>query len=289
VATPAQRAGSAAAANGRVVRAGAAASTAPLQAPAAAARGAAHAAVLAALLSFLRANRKRSAQWLQDTLARRAAAEARRHPGVTLDGIRQDLAAVIAEEMRREDAFARASGERVAGALPQATAIADPRRRDAAIAAILDRERQYAVQRQNAMASRALNATDRVVLRVASPQGAFWKLDPTVIEHTRGCLIMGGKFWHWPVLDRVHPPRHQGCPCRLVSYGDAIADGLMSVSDVRDLRTETAAASDVVMELDDAERIMAAFALDELREALISKGMTTPEQFDAVAGRVLSA
>jgi hypothetical protein len=93
------------------------------------------------------------------------------------------------------------------------------------------REERYARQRDEAMAARAFAAVDRVVLREQSPTGAFWKLDPTVIEHTAGCLFMGGRFWPWQVLDRVHPPRHAGARVGCSATVRRSHDGLLSPGD----------------------------------------------------------
>jgi hypothetical protein len=107
-----------------------------------------------------------------------------------------------------------------------------------------------------------------------------------VIEHTAGCLIMGGKFWPWQVLDRVHPPRHAGCPCRLVGYGDAITDGLLNPGAVMDAQTAIRRAAGVVMEgvllvePEDAEALIEAAGGRELMEtrcALIREGLVADE------------
>lgn len=98
----------------------------------------------------------------------------------------------------------------------------------------------------------------------------------------QNCLIMGGRFWPWAVLDRVHPPRHPGCPCRLVGYGEAVKLGMMGAGDVLDVRDAIAQAAHVVMEFDAeaAEGLDRELALLELRDVLIERDLTTPDQFD---------
>jgi hypothetical protein len=95
-----------------------------------------------------------------------------------------------------------------------------------------------------------------------------------VKEHTAGCLIMGGKFWPWSVLDRVHPPRHPGCPCRLLSYGEAVASGDMKAGDVPNVADAVKDARGVVMEAAVADSILEEL---DLRDRLIEAGLATPE------------
>lgn len=248
--------------------------------PASAARTAAAATILAALVAFLTAERARARPWLTEQLRRR-------QPSVALD----DVAAIVAEEEQRAIEFERRAAERFSRGLTAALAIPDPVKRDAAVRGLTQREQTYVRQREEAMAARAFAAVDRVVLRGESPQGAFWRLDPTVIEHTAGCLVMGGKFWPWKVLDRVHPPRHPGCPCRLLGFGTAIADGWMGPGDVPDVKTAVRRAAHVVMEgaliLEPADALgllVEAYGSPEtalLRQSLLARGLTTAEAFDA--------
>jgi hypothetical protein len=230
-----------------------------------AARATASAAIVAGLVAFLSALRARDRQWLESELAKRAT------PGKASSS---DIAALVAEEERRGQEFAEGVVRRVTADLATILAIPDPQRRGAAVQGVLDRERGYAAQRSEAMAARAFAALERVEVRHDSPQGAFWKLDPMVAEHTAGCLVMGGKFWPWAVLDRVHPPRHPGCPCRLKSWGAAVADGDMSAGDVPNVRDAVRAASGVVMEAADGERILQEL---ELRDALVESGLVSAE------------
>lgn len=202
-------------------------------------RAAAAATIVAALVTFLADQRTRFATWMRGRLGERGAVHS-----VAVS----DIELVVAQEEQRAAAFAQRQAERFARDLQTALAIPDRAAREGAIRGLMAREEVYARQHVEAQAARAFAAIDRVVLRGQSPQGAFWKLDPTVVEHTAGCLLLGGRFWPWAVLDRVHPPRHHGCPCRLLGYGEAIADGLMGPGAVMDVRQAIRRAAAVVME-----------------------------------------
>lgn len=249
--------------------------------PPAPARATAAGVILAALVSFLTVQRSRVRAWLREQLRKRSLVT----PEAEIEGVLDD-------EERRGAEFERRSAERFTRDLTATLAIPDGRQREAAVRGLVDREQRYARQRDEAMAARAFAAVDRLVLRTSSPQGAFWWLDPNVAEHTAGCLFMGGKFWPWAVLDRVHPPRHTGCPCRLLGYGEAVAEGLMAPGDVQDVRKAVLRAAAVVMEgalvLDDPGDalglIVEAYGsveVAELRVALLAAGLSTAERFDA--------
>lgn len=190
--------------------------------------------VVAALVAALMGRRRR----LMDTLRARLVA------GNVEAG---EMERLVALEVAREDEFVRRSAQRVA-AVAQRAAGLPVAEREAAMRDALVREERYASLRAEAVAARAFAAVERVQLRLGSPSGAFWRLDPTVVEHTKGCLLMGGRFWPWEVLNRVHPPRHAGCPCRLLGYQAAVAEGLMRPEDVVDVRTAVRSAARVVME-----------------------------------------
>lgn len=262
-----------------------AAQASTLNLPAATARAAAASAIIAALGAFLARRRARAREWLTVELSKRAVAK-----GQALgDDV---IAGLIELEQQREEAFAQNSAIRMARDLPVALGIPDDALREQAVAGLLRREQTYARQRAEAMAVRAFAAVDRVVLKGQSPQGAFWRLDPGVAEHTAGCLLMGGKFWPWRVLDRVHPPRHGGCPCRLLGYGEAIAEGLMRAGDVQNVTAAVRSAAHIVMEgvlvpseFDDVQGLLVeaygSLEVVQVRQELIARGMTTAEQFDA--------
>lgn len=252
--------------------------------PSAAARTAAAAAIISALGAFLMRRRARAREWLTVELSKRAVAKGKAQGDDVIAGL-------IDLEQQREEAFAQKAALRMARDLPLALAIPDAAQREAAVAGLLRREQTYARQRSESMAARAFAAIDRVVLKGQSPQGAFWRLDPNVSEHTAGCLLMGGKFWPWKVLDRIHPPRHNGCPCRLLGYGEAIGEGLMRAGDVQDVTAAVRAAAHIVMEgilmpgeWDDVQGLLVeaygSMEVVQMRQALIEQGLTTAERFD---------
>jgi hypothetical protein len=203
--------------------------------PPVAARAAAASTILAALVGFYLDQQRRTEAWITTQLGPRGAPA-------------DDVARVIAEEAERETAFAEKQAARLSAQIGLALADPDQSKREAKVRALMAQEETYARQRSMAMAARAFAAIERVVLHDTSPLGAFWRLDPTVIEHTAGCLFMGGRFWPWQVLDRVHPPRHHGCPCRLLGYGEAVHEGLMAAGDVMDVKAAVRRAAIVVME-----------------------------------------
>lgn len=243
-------------------------STEPAQAlvavPAAAARAAVTATIVTGLVAFLAAARERERRWLASELA---------------SAPPQDVARLLAEETRRGQEFAEASAARIAGEVGGIVAIPDGQLRQARMAAVLEREKRYARQRSEAMAARAFAALGRVELRASSPAGAYWKLDPTVVEHTPGCLFLGERFWPWVVLDRVHPPRHAGCPCRLLGYHEAVLAGLLKAGDVPNVKDAVRSAAGVVMEAEVAEGIIAEL---ELRDALAEAGLASPDALASI-------
>jgi hypothetical protein len=222
--------------------------------------------VLAALVTFLTAKRRRDEAYLTATLTKRAA------------GRVGDVHALIREELRRDEEFARRAAERMAVNLPRVLAIPDPEQRRAAMRGLLNQEQRFAQQRSEAMAARAIAAVERVVLRQDSPQGAFWRLGPCK-EHTAGCLFMQGKFWPWAVLDRVHPPRHPGCCCSLFSYAEALKSGWLQSAAVPDVRDAIRAARGIVMEDATAGALLAEL---DVRDELVERGFATTAQLAAV-------
>jgi hypothetical protein len=219
-------------------------------------------ATLAAFASFMADRVERDEGFLRRVLVGRSREQS-------------DIDVVVAEERQRAVMFERLAVERLRRDLPVALAIPEPGARERALRGVLQREERIQWQRSEAMSARAVAAVERASLRRESPGGAFWDLDPDVREHTAGCLVMGNRFWPWQVLDRVHPPRHSACPCRLRSYGWAIAEGRLRPGDVLDTVSAIRAASGVVMEAAVAEGLV-------LRELLVGAGMVTPEDFDRV-------
>lgn len=139
------------------------------------------------------------------------------HPELSNDEIDR----LVTEEMLREKEFRAKMEERLRKDIAAAVGIPDPAERAARLQAIQRRENRYVSMREQAMAERANAAVDRMELKKESRQGAYWTLDPSVKQHTPGCLALSGKVWPWSVLDLIHPPLHPGCPCKLMGVKDA--------------------------------------------------------------------
>lgn len=212
------------------------------------------AAIITGLVSFLAALREMNRRFLTRELG-----------GYSKDT--NHIAAAVATEQQLEEVFAQRSADRVARALPQVLAIADPAKREAAVRQILADEERFARQRSEAMVARAISAVGRYQVRAESPLGAFWKLGHAQ-QHTEGCKFLSGKFWPWAVLDRVFPPRHYGCTSSLHGFGDAIANGWMTAADVPDTAQAIRSAIGVVMEQDVGDALLRELAVrDRLMDA----------------------
>jgi hypothetical protein len=218
------------------------------------AAGQAAASILMGFAAFLASERDKHRQWVLTNLG--------------AAGRTNDVEQVLAQEMQLEDAFAKASSERVSAGIEKAMQITDPAQRSAAISQVLADEERYSRQRDEAMAARAQAAMTRLGLRSTSPSGAFWKLG-TAQHHTPGCRFMSEKFWPWAVLDRVHPPRHYGCTSSLHSFGEALNSGWMTAGDVPDTQQAIRAAAGVVMQEAEADALIAEVML---REQLVEAG-----------------
>lgn len=139
----------------------------------------------------------------------------------------EQLAAIRDAERDRETQFWDMSVKRLGRDIARAFRITDPAERRRQLLATLDRERRYMRQRQQAVLQRGDAQVEFDAVRAASPEGALWVLDPKVKEHTPECVALAGKFWPWSVLEKMKPPLHPGCPCRLMSWRDAWDRGLL--------------------------------------------------------------
>lgn len=146
----------------------------------------------------------------------------------------EEISALAQEEIRRGEVFREKQKARLERDLPKALRLADPVERSRAANRIMERERRFDRQRDEAIAERAVAGAERTTVKRLSPRGAYWWLDPTVRQHTPACLALGGKFWPWTVLDHIHPPLHVGCPCRLAPLSEAVAKGWMTEADIPD-------------------------------------------------------
>lgn len=147
-------------------------------------------------------------------------------PGAPVDRVE----ALAAAEVNREVEFQRKAMLRLQTALPRALANPDPTARAAEVAQILETEKRYLRQREQAAAQRVVAALEMDLLKVSSPEGAYWLLSPLVREHCVDCLAMANQFWPWEVLNMpgVHLPMHPNCGCRLLGLDEAVRQGLMS-------------------------------------------------------------
>lgn len=238
------------------------------------AQAAAKAAILGSLLAFMAKKRALDEQQLTSVLVNRAHAAGEKDT---------DLKPLLNLEAERAGAFAAAQEARVRASLPQILAMPEGQARADAMKALMEREARYEQQRSAAMFGRALGGLNVLTLRSQSPQGGWWKLSPFVKEHTAGCLAMGERFWPWEVLDRVHPPRHPGCPCHLEGYMTAISNGWMKPDDVPSLDQALARSSGVVMEALEGERFELEERVGPLREALAAHGLVDVLEFDRLA------
>lgn len=229
--------------------------------------------ILAALMAFIGRRQVADAKMLHVLLVRQM--DAQRVTGL-------DVTPLLEHEAQRAQAFADASRARVAASLPQILGMTDPAVRTDALRRIMAREARYQQQHVEAAAARVLGGLNSLIVKQQSPDGALWKLSPYVREHTAGCLRMGGKPWPWVVLDRVHPPRHVACPCRLHGYDEAIANGWMRSGDVPSDSQAVDMAAGVVME-SLAPVLDLQLRLGPLREALAARGLDVVE-FDRLAG-----
>lgn len=189
----------------------------------------------------------RSVAALGSTLRRIAALRlARTREALQRSGYAEDA---IAEALRRETEFEaifqRRSTERMKTAMQLALQAPDASARSAAIQAATRREQTFARQRALASGARVFSSIERTALEGQSPTGAYWKLG-VAAEHTPDCEAMAGKFWPWEILRVIHPLLHPGCKCKLLSYGEALAAGLLTPSAILTLEHARALAGPVL-------------------------------------------
>lgn len=123
---------------------------------------------------------------------------------------------------------------RVLRDVPKALQEASPEGRREALRKILEREKRIALAREEAIATRAIARQEQRLLEALSPEGGYWLLSPYVKEHTLDCLVLANKFWPWEFLREQGPPRHHGCPCRVLGLDEAVKLGLMTPGQVPD-------------------------------------------------------
>lgn len=174
---------------------------------------------------------ERAVAALSSTLRRIAVLRiARQREALQRAGYGEDvIAGALRRETELEAIFQRRSAERMRRALDLAFRAPDASARAAAIEAATRREQNFARQRAIASGARLFASVERAALEGQSPAGAYWKLG-VAAQHTPDCEAMAGKFWPWEVLRRIHPLLHPGCKCTLLSYGEALAAGLLTPS-----------------------------------------------------------
>lgn len=171
---------------------------------------------------------ERAVSALRSTLRRVAILRiARQREALQKAGFAEDvISGAIRRETELEAIFQRRSAQRMKTALELAMRAPDASARAAAVQAATRREQNFARQRALASGARLFSSVERASLEGQSPSGAFWVLGAAA-EHTPDCEAMAGKFWPWEVLRRIHPLLHPGCKCKLLSYGEALAKGLL--------------------------------------------------------------
>lgn len=144
--------------------------------------------------------------------------------GVPADVVRQ----LAREEVERERVFQAKARDRLRRDLPVALAVEDVERRRVAVRRILERERRFALLREEAVRARAGGRVEfarlRAILEPQGVQGMFWRLNPRLV-HCAKCLALGGRVWPWRLLALYHPPMHLNCGCRLWPPTDAVRLG----------------------------------------------------------------
>lgn len=158
---------------------------APDEAPQAAANAiiTAAAGILAAFDAFLLARREE----MQDSVDELLTDE---HPDLP----EAERWRLIDVELQAERAYAAAVRERLDRDLPPALAL-EPDARAEAVRRILARERRVQEQREAAIVARLEGAANHHAVKVASPEGAYWRLNPKTKAHTIDAVMP------WSVLD----------------------------------------------------------------------------------------
>jgi tRNA nucleotidyltransferase (CCA-adding enzyme) len=235
-------------------------------------------AILSAMRAFLRRRGAADIEWFSTTVTE---AQAR---GQLAD---DDVTRLRRQEKQYEVAFQRKALARWEKRLPRLLAIASPEERALALRIFQDREKRLMEMRAQAMAERAQGAIERTLLKQVSPQGAYWKLNPHVKQHTPDCIVMGEKFWPWSVLEKYHPPRHFGCPCTLYGLQEALARGLMTTADIPNPIEAMRRATVLMARFEEADASHLEGLADRLEEGGVTSadlaGVSWPDSQEAVS------
>jgi 8-oxo-dGTP pyrophosphatase MutT (NUDIX family) len=224
------------------------------------------ATLLAGVDALFRSRRAGFMQTITDTVGREM-------PGAPESRVRE----LAQQELTYELEFQRKVKQRLERDLPEALRTPGEAQRALAVGKILDREKRYVAQREQAAAGRVVGALEMDLLRQSSPQGAYWQLSPLIREHCPRCLAMAGKFWPWEVLDMpgVHLPIHPNCGCRLLGLEEAVSQGLMAADQIPDTEDAIRRAKHLLQEAERLERTLGpeelARAIDELESDRIQE------------------
>lgn len=206
---------------GAVASAGVVASTLSAEAAAAAALAEASAGILAAFDRFLAIRLVEQQDDLETVLVRE-------RPAMSIE----DRLALIADELQRLRMFNAKARQRIEADLPAALRIRDKAEREEAVRALLERERRFVRQQEEASLGRILGAAHASAIRAASPEGAYWRVSEGCCPQ---CDAMGGKVWPWSVVDLYRPPLHPHCEgrCSLWTIAEAERMGWITEADYR--------------------------------------------------------
>ena len=221
------------------VPAAGAAGAAVVAVPAAELVAAAVATTIGGFLSWALVRQDKDTGWLSETLREK-------YP----DRPRGEIEQAARQEVAFEKEFQRRMRERLERDLPVAFAEPDPEKRRERVQAILERESRYIRLREEAKLNRAVNTVERSILREYSPDGAYWWLSPDVKQHTPDCLAFGERFWPWEVLNKIHPPVHHGCACRLFGKDEAMGAGWITDGDIPETPDAVVSANEIMAQYD---------------------------------------
>lgn len=145
-----------------------------------------------------------------------------------------------------ERIFVERSTRRIVADLERSKLDGDtPEQRRTVLEGAIARELRFERMRQLAVRHRIMAGVSEARVRAISPEGAYWRMDPTKKTHTADCLAMNGKAWSWSVLAVIRPSnRHHQCGCVLIPLGMARAHGLPGANVIRSSAPKEALSED---------------------------------------------
>jgi hypothetical protein len=187
-----------------------------------------------------------------------------------------EIATIVDHEIELEREFQAKALQRLEMDVPEALKIADPEKRNAAIQKIIEREKRYSKMREEAASKRASYRAELIDVKHASPEGAYWKLDPSVKKHTLDCILMGERFWPWEVLDQIHPQLHVGCRCHLYTKDEAVSRGLMDRNYQPNVHDDLVSAHAIIAKTRRLQEMATVEEIDRYIEVLIEESFVGP-------------